>query len=76
MIDNRPAAAATKTGLPGARALGAGGEDSRRAVEQGAAAAQRREHVAPKLEALEIVAGVHVETPDTSWARFCLGGHK
>jgi len=76
MIDNRPAAAAAEAGLSGARALGACGEDRRRTVEQDAAATQRGEHAAPKLEALEIVAGVHVETPDTSWAWLCLGGHK
>ena len=76
MIDNRPAAAATKTGLPGARALGAGGEDGRRAVEQGAAAAQRGEQVGPKLEALERVAVVHMETTHTGCVRVCLGGHK
>ena len=76
MIDNRPAAAAAEAGLPGAGALGACGKDRRRIVEQGAAAAQRREHVGPKLEALERVATVHVETADAGWAQVRLGGHK
>lgn len=76
MIDNRPAAAAADAGLPGARALGASGEDRRRTVEQGAAAAQRREHVGPKLEALERVAAVHVEATHISRVRVCLDGHK
>ncbi len=76
MIDSRPASAAAEAGLPGARALGACNEDRRRTVEQGATAAQRREHVGPKLEALERVAAVHVETADTGWAQVGLGGHK
>jgi len=76
MIDNRPAAAATKTRLSGARALGADGEDGRRAVEQGAAAAQRREHVAPKLEALERMAAVHVEAADTGCTQVDFVVHK
>ena len=76
MIDNRPAAAAAEAGLPGARALGACGEDRRRTVEQGAAAAERREHVGPKLEALERVAAVHVETADSGCRRVGFVGHK
>ena len=76
MIDNCPAAAAAEAGLPGARALGAHGEDRRRAVEQGAAAAQRREHAGSKLKALERVAAVHVETTDSGCRRVGFGGHK
>jgi len=76
MIDNRPAAAAAEAGLSGARALGACGEDRRRTVEQDAAAAKGGEHVTPKLEALERVAAVHVETADAGCTRVGLGGHK
>lgn len=76
MIDNRPAAAAAETGLPGARALGASGEDCRRTVEQGATAAQRREHAGSKLKALERVAAVHVETADSGCRRVGFGEHK
>ncbi len=76
MIDNRPAAAAAVAGLPGARALGACNEDRRRTVEQGAAAAQRSEHVAPKLEALERVAAMQVEAADSGCTGVGFGGHK
>ena len=76
MIDNRPAATATKTRLSGARALGADREDGRRTVEQGATAAQRREHAGSKLKALERVAAVHVETTDSGCRRVGFGGHK
>jgi hypothetical protein len=76
MIDNRPAAAAAEAGSTGARALTARGENSRRAIEHGAATAQCREHLGSKLEALEGVAAVHVEAADTGCVRACLGGHK
>jgi hypothetical protein len=76
MIDGRPAAAAAEARSTEARALGACGEDRRRAVEYGAAAAQRREHLGSELEALEGVAAVYVEAADTGCVRACLDGHK
>jgi len=76
VVDDHPTVPTSDARHTAAGALGTPGENCRRAVEHGAAAAQGREHVVLELEPLESVPIVHMETANTGSGRVDLDGHK